>query len=104
MEKPFEGRTIRYIASDEISTNEIAKALGEAIGNSDLKWMVITDEQLLNGMLGAGINPQIANGFVEMQSAQKSGLLYEDYYRNEPSLGKVKMADFAKEFAQVYNK
>ncbi len=104
MEKPFEGRTIRYIASDEVSTNEIAKALGDAIGNPDLKWMVITDEQLLNGMLGAGINPQIANGFVEMQSAQKSGVLYEDYYRNEPSLGRVKIADFAKEFAQVYNK
>jgi uncharacterized protein YbjT (DUF2867 family) len=104
MGKPFEGRTIQYIASDEVSTNEIAKVLGGAIGNPDLKWMVITDEQLLNGMLGAGINPQIANGFVEMQSAQKSGVLYEDYYKNKPTLGKIKLADFAKEFAQVYNK
>jgi uncharacterized protein YbjT (DUF2867 family) len=104
MEKPFEGRTIRYLASDEVSPNEIAKVLGEAIGNPDLKWLVVPDEQLLNGMLSVGMNPQIAEGFVEMQAAQGSGLLYEDYYRHKPTLGKVKLADFAKDFALAYNK
>ena len=103
MELPFAGRTIRYIASDEVSPNEIAKVLGEAIGNPELKWLVIPDEQLLNGMLGAGINPQLANGMVEMQASQRSRLLYEDYYRNKPTLGKVKLKDFAKDFAQVYH-
>jgi len=29
--------------------------------------------------------------------------LYEDYYLNRPTLGKVKLTDFAKEFAAVYN-
>jgi len=103
MEKPFEGRTIRYIASDEVSPNGVAKILGEAIGKPDLKWLVIPDEQLLNGMLAAGMNKWIANGFVEMQASQGNGVLYEDYYRNRPTLGKVKLADFAKEFALVYN-
>ena len=28
IEKPFEGRTVRYIASDEVSPNEVAKVLG----------------------------------------------------------------------------
>lgn len=104
MEKPFEGRTIRYLASDEVSPNEIAKVLGEAIGQPDLKWLVIPNEQLLNGMLSAGMNPQIAEGFVEMQAAQGSGLLYEDYYRNKPTLGKVKLSNFAEDFALAYNK
>jgi uncharacterized protein YbjT (DUF2867 family) len=103
VELPFEGRTVRYIASDEVSPNEIAKALGEAIGNPNLKWVAIPDEQLLEGMVAAGMNPKVAKGFVEMQAAQGSGLLYEDYYRNPPTLGKVKLADFAKEFARVYN-
>lgn len=103
MEKPFEGRTIRYIASDEVSPNEVAKILGEAIGKPDLKWLVIPDEQLLNGMLAAGMNEWIANGFVEMQESQGNGVLYEDYYRNQPTLGKVKLTDFAKDFALVYN-
>ena len=104
MEKPFEGRTIRYIASDEVSPNEVAEILGEAIGKPDLKWTVISDEQVLDGMLAAGVNEWIANGFVQMQAAQRSGSLYEDYYRNQPTLGKVKLADFAKDFALIYNK
>lgn len=104
IEKPFEGRTVRYIASDEVSPNEVAKILGEAIGKPDLKWSVVPAEQLLDGMLAAGMNEWVANGSVDMQASQGSGLLYEDYYRNQPTLGKVKLADFAKDFALAYNK
>jgi uncharacterized protein YbjT (DUF2867 family) len=102
IELPFNGRTIRYIASEEISPNEIAKVLGEAIGKPDLKWTVISDEQLLNNWLSIGFNKEIAQGFAEMQAAQGTGILYEDYYRNRPILGKTKMSDFAKDFAHVY--
>ncbi len=103
IEKPFEGRKVRYIASEEVSANEIAKILGEAIGKPDLKWLVISDEQVLNGLLAAGMSPQAAKGFVEMNAATRDGVLYEDYFRNRPILGKVKLKDFAKEFAAVYN-
>lgn len=103
IDKPFEGRTVRYIASDEASPNEIAKALGNAIGKPDLKWLVIPDEELLNNWLKAGMNEQIAKGFVEMQSSQGNGVLYENYNRHKPVLGKVKITDFAKQFATAYN-
>ncbi len=103
MNKPFEGRTLRYIASDEVSPNEIAKALGEAIGKPDLQWKVIADEQLLNGWLDIGFNEQVAKGFVEMQASQGNGRLYEDYNNYKPALGKVKLADFAKDFAEDYH-
>jgi uncharacterized protein YbjT (DUF2867 family) len=102
MDKPFAGRTVRYVASDEVSPNEIASALGEAIGKPDLQWKVIPDEQLLTNWLSIGFNEQVARGFVEMQASQGSGVLYEDYYRNQPVLGKVKLKDFAKDFAAVY--
>jgi len=102
VDKPFEGRTVRYIASDEVSPNEIAQALGKAIGRPDLAWNVIPDEQLLNGWLSIGFNEQVARGFVEMQANQGTGILYEDYFRNRPTLGTVKLADFANEFAAAY--
>ncbi len=103
MEMPFEGRTVHYLASDEVSPNEIAQLLGEAIGMPDLKWNVIPEEQMLKGMLAAGMNEWIANGFVAMQAAQSSGALYEDFYQHKPEFGKTKFKDFVKEFAQVYN-
>lgn len=102
MESPFMGRTIRYIASEEISPNEIAVILGNAIGNPDLKWNSITDEQMIARMVSIGMNEQIAKGFTEMQAAQGSGVLYEDYYKNKPVLGKTKFVDFAKEFAEAF--
>jgi len=102
METPFEGRTVRYIASDEVSPNEIARVLGEAIGKPDLQWVVIPSEQLLQSWLTIGFNPQIAHGFIEMQESQGNRKLYEDYDLHRPVLGKVKLADFAKEFAAAY--
>lgn len=103
IDRPFDGRTVRYVASDEVAPNEIAKALGEAIGKPDLQWQVISDEQLLDNWLRIGFNPQVAHGFVEMQASQGNGSLYEDYYRNRPVLGSVKLAEFAAEFVKVYS-
>ncbi|TGJ98386.1 NAD-dependent epimerase/dehydratase family protein [Leptospira langatensis] len=100
----FEGRSIRYIASDELSPNEVAKILGEAIGKPDLKWLVISDEQLLNGMIGAGMNPKAAKGFTEMNASRRGGVLYKDYNNHKPVLGKTKLKDFAKDFAEAYNR
>jgi uncharacterized protein YbjT (DUF2867 family) len=102
MEKPFAGRTVRYVASDEASPNEIAGALGRAIGKPDLEWHVISDEDLLKNWLDIGFNEQIAKGFVALQAAQRTGTLYEDYNLHKPDLGKVKLADFAREFTRVY--
>jgi uncharacterized protein YbjT (DUF2867 family) len=103
IEKPFNGRTIRYIASEELSPNEVAKILGDAINKPDLKWITITDEQMLNGLLAAGMNPDVAKGLVGMNEGRRSGVLYEDYHRNKPLLGKTKLKDFAKGFAAAYN-
>ncbi|MVM33748.1 NAD(P)H-binding protein [Spirosoma sp. HMF4905] len=103
MDKPFEGRMVRYVASDEVSPNEIADALGKAIGKPDLQWKVISDEQLLTSWLTIGFNEQVAKGFIELQASQGNGNLYEDYYRNRPTLGTVKLADFAQNFARAYH-
>ena len=103
IETPFVGRTVRYVASDEVSPNELAKLIGEAIGKPDLNWQVVPGEQLLSGMVSAGVNEWIANGLVAMQQSQGNGVLYEDYYRHRPTLGTVKLADFVVEFAAAFN-
>ena len=46
---------------------------------------------------------RIAAGLVEMYASLHSGLLAEDYYRHKPTvMGKVKLADFAKEFTATF--
>ena len=105
LETPLVGRKVRYVASDELTGDETASILGKTIGKPDLKWKLISGEEYQNGLEAAGINPKIAAGLVEMYAGQHSGLLTEDYYRHRPEiLGKVKMADFAKEFAAAFQK
>jgi uncharacterized protein YbjT (DUF2867 family) len=102
--KPFEGRKIRYVASDELTCNEAASILGEAIGKPDLKWFIISNKQMQNILEATGMAPHNAAGLVEMQASMHSGVFFEDYYHNKPSvMGQVKMTDFAKEFAEAYN-
>jgi len=103
LQTPHAGNKIRYIANDELTGNETARILGEAIGKPDLKWILIPGEQMNNGLVAAGMNPVAAAGLVEMFASQHAGALTEDYYRHRPLvLGKVKLRDFAKEFAATY--
>lgn len=102
MELPFIGRSVRYVASDEASPNTVAKILGEAIGKPELEWCEIKDEEFLNNLVKAGMNPETARGYMEMNAARRGGVLYEDYQRNRPVIGKIKLENFAKSFAAVY--
>lgn len=101
---PFVGRKIEYVASEELTGPETARILGKAIGQPDLKWILTTDEETLQGLVAAGMNKEIAAGLVEMYASLQSGLLSEDYFKNRPAvMGKVKLEDFAREFAAAYN-
>jgi len=98
-----ENHKIRYVASEERSGNDVAAILGAAIGKPDLQWVMVSDETVLNGLVEVGMNPTIAAGLVEMYAALNSGLLAEDYVLNKPVvMGKVKLSDFAKEFALAF--
>ncbi|MDQ1166844.1 MULTISPECIES: NAD(P)H-binding protein [unclassified Flavobacterium] len=101
---PLDGRKIRYVSSEELTGDETAKILGDAIGKPDLKWQLISDEEVLNGLVSVGMQPKIAQGLVEMYAGLYNGTLGEDYYKNRASeLGKTKLAEYAKEFASIYN-
>jgi len=99
---PATHRKVRYVASEELSCNEVASILGEAIGKPELKWTTISNEQMLESVLAFGMPKQIAAAYVEMNANMHSGELFEDYYKNRPVLGKVKLKDFAKEFAAAF--
>lgn len=98
----FQGHTIRYIASDETGTDQIAQVLGAAIGKTDLAWVKFTDEQALGGMIQAGLPEEVAKNYAEMNHAIDTGNMYADYFKHQPSLGKIKLTDFAKVFATAY--
>ena len=100
----FTGHSVRYLASDEVSTDQIAAVLGAAIGKPDLAWVEFTLEQALGGMVQAGLPEEIAKNYAEMNHSIKTGAMAEDYFKNRPAvLGKIKLENFAQTFANIYN-
>lgn len=97
-------RKVRYVTSDDRTCNEIAQVLGNAIGISSLKWMPISPDVVKQSLLEDGIPEIVADNYVELAEATHSGILREDYERNLPVFGKVKIEDFAIEFAEAYHR
>lgn len=99
----FKGQNIEYVSSDIHPLSDIAAVLGAAIGKPELPWIPFSDEETLQGMLQSGLPEVFAKGYVQMGKSIREGLIQEDYFnRNEKPHGKVKLEDFAKEFAQAF--
>jgi uncharacterized protein YbjT (DUF2867 family) len=97
------GRKVRYIISDEVSSDKLVRVLGEAIGQP-VQWLMVPHKALEEAYQGYGMSPQAARGFVELNEAKNSGTLYEDLarHRAEIILGQVKIEEFAQNFARAY--
>lgn len=100
---PGNGKKIQYVASDELTCHEVARILGAAIGKPALQWLTISNNELQSNLEAAGMAPRMAAGLVELNASIHSGILFNDYFEQKsPVLGKIKMADFAKEFAATF--
>ena len=95
-------KKVRYVASDELSCNEVAHILGKSIGMPDLVWELITPEQAQQNLERAGLPKHSATLLVELQQGHHSGIIAEDYRIHRPQLGKVKLTQYAEEFAVAF--
>jgi len=103
LQKETTGKNVRYIISDVRTPNDAAKVLGNAVGKTDLLWIEFTDEESLQGMTQAGLPEEIAGLYTEMGSSLRSGKISQDFLSNNFSVdGKIKLEDFAKEFAEKF--
>jgi uncharacterized protein YbjT (DUF2867 family) len=100
----FKDKSIRYVASDEKTTDEVASILGNAIGKPDLKWVNFSDADTLGGMLQNGVPEDIAKNYAEMGAAMRSGEMAKEYNDSQLSaFGKSKFESFAPVFAGAYS-
>lgn len=101
----FTGKSETYIISDEKKAFEIANILGKAINIPTLPWVEFSDEQLLAGLLQAGLNTEMASNYVEMGTAIRTGKMMEDFELRRDTTPKSNTAfeQFAVQFAAAYH-
>lgn len=101
--KKTSGASVRYIVSDVRTLNDVATVLGLAIDKPELPWVEFTDEQALGGMKQAGLPEEIAELYTEMGAGLRNGKIQEDFLSHKTAVdGKIKLEDFAKEFAEKF--
>lgn len=100
----FKGKQVEYISTVEVNVNDVAKVLGEAVGKPNTPWVVFTDEQNLEGAIGAGIVKTVAEAYTEMGKSLRDGKMQEDYWKsNVTPTGNLTLEAFAEQFALAYN-
>lgn len=101
----FSGKQIQYVVSDELTGGQLAQTLGEAFGKPDLPWVVLSDEQLKQGIVQGGFSEHMADNFAEMGRAIGEGKIWEPYLTDKANnFGSRKFAPFAKELGAIYSR
>ncbi|GAB3882314.1 NmrA family NAD(P)-binding protein [Spirosoma agri] len=97
--------TIRYVVSDDRTASEVARVLGEAIGKPDLTWVTVSESQTKDALTSSGMPASLVTNLVELGSSIHNGTLREAYDLHQPVVtGKVKIEDFAQDFAAVFKR
>ncbi|WP_324671479.1 NmrA family NAD(P)-binding protein [Hymenobacter sp. GOD-10R] len=103
LQQPGNGFEVKYIISAISTGNEVASLLGPAIGKPDLVWTTIPDEQLKQGMLSAGLSPELAGLITELGQGVRAGLVTQDFFATGAHVtGKIKLEQFVEEFKNQY--
>lgn len=95
-------RSVRYAASDDRTCNEVAAVLGTAIGMPDLKWLVLSKEEVLTALRNNGMTEEFARKYVELGESIHTGKLRANYDLHTPAFGTVTLEEYAGEFARVF--
>lgn len=93
--------SVMYAASDIVTGEELRAAIAEEIKMPDLKWVEISDEQMLINLQKVMPEP-LAESFTTMYKRERDPEFYADFFKHQPELGQVKLADFMKTFGQIY--
>ena len=103
-ERNWSGAVVRELLGPrDLSYTEVAAAIGTAIGQPDLQYVQLPDEELVAILTeAAGFSPDFAALFVEFNQALSEGRLHSLEGRNESNTTPTEFEEFAAELAHAY--
>jgi uncharacterized protein YbjT (DUF2867 family) len=103
-ERNWSGAVVRELLSPrDLTYTEAAAAIGAAIGQPDLQYVQLPDEELVAILTeAAGFSPDFAAVFVEFNQALSEGRLHSLEGRNESNTTRTEFEEFAADLAHAY--
>ncbi len=99
----FTGQTIfEFLGPREVTMNEAAKILGNAIKKPDLKYVQLSPTDSEKALLASGMKPKTVQLMLEMHQAINEKKLAPTHPITEAHRGKTTCEEFSKTFEQKY--
>jgi uncharacterized protein YbjT (DUF2867 family) len=86
----------------EVSMNDVASAIGQAIGKTDLKYTQVSYDDTRDFMLNMGISNDVANGMIELYQAFNEGTCRPTENRTPDNTTPTTISEFSNAFANVF--
>lgn len=100
----FKGMSKVFVpGAADLTMDEVAKTIGNAIGLPDLKYVTFSKEDARAGMIQNGLPATIADGYIELFNCLNVGEYLNDYVRTTENTTPTTLEWFAKnEFAPAF--
>lgn len=100
----FSGKSVSDLLGErDLTMTEATAVLGKAIGKPELPYVQFGYEDAIQGMVQAGISPDVAKSYAEMGKAFDEGLI-PPVRRTSQNTTSTSLEEFAKNvFAPAYN-
>lgn len=99
----FQGTQVRELLGARDYTHaEVARTIGKEIGKPDLPYVQFPYEDARKSMIGGGLSPSVADGYIEMSKAFNDGLIKPTQPRDARTTTPTTLGQFAKQFAAAY--
>jgi len=100
----FKGKSVEYVLGErDISYNEIAEVYGRALGDPNLKYVQIGEDDFLSTMAQLGASSSAAGKFYEFTELINQGKIPSFYTRNKENTTPTSIEEFASVFKTVYD-
>ena len=102
--RSWNGAVVRELFGPrDLTYADVAAAIGDAIGQPDLHYIQLPDEELATILIeAAGYSPDFAAQFVQFNQALSEGRLHTLEGRNESNTTPTEFTEFAAELARAY--
>jgi len=102
----FKGHSIEYVLGPrDLTFNEIATIIGNAIGKPDLKYVQFSYEDAKTGLVQSGYaSESSAELYNQLTEAMNSGKALSEHKRTKENSTPTTMEEFARVLAQMYDK
>jgi len=102
--KDFSGKNIQYLLGQrDLTYNEIAKVIGNAIGKPELAYVEFPFEGFKHALLEIGASESFADSMNTFISKMNEGKVLGDVKRNAENTTSTSIEEFAKTFAYIFN-